>query len=314
MNLAVESRPGLQRWVLGLSVLLGLARPAHAVDGVIEINQARALAGRVTATDGPGFPVTIDQRGSYRLTGDLRLSDPDVDAIHLQSGVSNVTLDLNGFALVGPTACSGTPLSCMPNGTGIGIAGTSANENVTVLNGTVRGFARQGINLSRGARVERVRAISNGSGGIVTSHDCTLVGNAALSNGSNGIDGRDRCLVTGNTANGNGEAGISGIDQCLMTGNTANGNGSLGILGGDGNTVTGNTADSNGGRGIQVGFGSTVIGNTARDNASNGLSITGGGYGHNVLTDNADGRDNSQVVGTERVEIAPNVCGSSLCP
>ena len=46
--------------------------PAGAVDGVIEINQAKALAGGVTPSDTPGFPVSIDTAGSYRLTGNLR--------------------------------------------------------------------------------------------------------------------------------------------------------------------------------------------------------------------------------------------------
>ena len=51
----------------------GLLLPTtpHAADGKIEINQAKALAGGVTATDAPGFPVTIDQSGSYLLTSDL---------------------------------------------------------------------------------------------------------------------------------------------------------------------------------------------------------------------------------------------------
>ena len=46
--------------LLGLAVALLLAllaaERAAAVDGVIEINQVRALAGGVTAGDAPGFP------------------------------------------------------------------------------------------------------------------------------------------------------------------------------------------------------------------------------------------------------------------
>jgi len=45
---------------VGIALALTLPRSATAVDGVIEINQARALAGHVTAHDEPGFPVTID--------------------------------------------------------------------------------------------------------------------------------------------------------------------------------------------------------------------------------------------------------------
>ena len=44
-------------------LLVALAGPALAVDGVIEINQTAALAGAVTATDSPEFPVTLDAPG-----------------------------------------------------------------------------------------------------------------------------------------------------------------------------------------------------------------------------------------------------------
>ena len=49
---------------LALASTLGLAGQAYAVDGVIEINQARALAGGVTPGDTAGFPVTISVSGS----------------------------------------------------------------------------------------------------------------------------------------------------------------------------------------------------------------------------------------------------------
>ena len=60
----------LSRGALGVALLLGLAGPLYAVEGVIDINQARALAGGVTPGDTPGFPVTVSQSGSYRLTGE----------------------------------------------------------------------------------------------------------------------------------------------------------------------------------------------------------------------------------------------------
>ncbi len=84
---------------VALSLLaLVLARPAFAVDGVIEINQARATAGSVTAGDTPGFPVSINATGSYRLTGDLNVP-AGLDGIDVNS--DDVTLDLNGFNIVG---------------------------------------------------------------------------------------------------------------------------------------------------------------------------------------------------------------------
>ena len=86
---------------VALGVLaLALARPALAVDGVIEINQTRAVAGGVTAGDTAGFPVTISASGSYRLTSDLQVGTSANFGITI--GAADVTLDLNGFNIVGP--------------------------------------------------------------------------------------------------------------------------------------------------------------------------------------------------------------------
>ena len=74
----------------------GLARPASAVDGVIEINHASALAGGVTAPDLPNYPVTLAGPGSFRLTG--ALAPPAGQHAIVITG-SHVTLDLNGFSI-----------------------------------------------------------------------------------------------------------------------------------------------------------------------------------------------------------------------
>ena len=86
------------RAMLVYLVAVGVAVPALAVDGVIEINQAKALAGSVTAGDNPGLPVFINESGSYRLTSDL-VPPPGIGAINIMS--PNVTLDLNGFSILG---------------------------------------------------------------------------------------------------------------------------------------------------------------------------------------------------------------------
>jgi hypothetical protein len=44
-----------------------LPTAVYGVDGVILIDQNKALAGNVTPGDTPGFPVIISQPGSYRL-------------------------------------------------------------------------------------------------------------------------------------------------------------------------------------------------------------------------------------------------------
>ena len=54
-------------------LLLALAAPALAVDGVLEINQTCAVQTGCFVGDTAGYPVTIYSKtgGSYRLTGDL---------------------------------------------------------------------------------------------------------------------------------------------------------------------------------------------------------------------------------------------------
>ena len=154
----------------GLTAVLA-ARPAPAVDGVIEINQARAMAGGISQDDQPGFPVHINTPGSYRLTGNLT-GAANFDAISVNS--NDVTIDLNGFTIVG----GGGTIN-----DGISIAGF---KNVEIRNGTIRGFTRNGIftNIStQFIRVIGVTAAGNvghgidlqGQGNIVDG--CTVLGN-----------------------------------------------------------------------------------------------------------------------------------------
>src|SRR5437588_2480577 len=108
------------RWLAPALVCAGLACNIYAVDGVILIDQNRALAGNVTPGDAPGFPVTISVAGSYRLSGNLTVPDANTTAIEVTA--DSVTIDLNGFSIIGPTVCTGSPVtSCSPVGQGRGV-------------------------------------------------------------------------------------------------------------------------------------------------------------------------------------------------
>src|SRR5215469_17235968 len=134
-------------------ILSACALPLYSVDGVVLINQNVALAGNVTPGDTPGFPVTITAQGSYKLSGNLIVPDANTTAIDITA--DPVTIDLNGFSIVGPVVCSGFPVtSCTLSGTGIGVHAGLAT-NVTVLNGVVRGMGNVGVVLDEGGvRVE----------------------------------------------------------------------------------------------------------------------------------------------------------------
>src|ERR1022692_224651 len=106
------------RWLPLALLSAGFCGCLNAVDGVVLISQVQALAGNVTPGDAPGFPVTISVPGSYRLSGNLTVPDQNTTAI--QIAADNVTIDLNGFSILGPTVCTGTPAvtSCGPKGSG----------------------------------------------------------------------------------------------------------------------------------------------------------------------------------------------------
>jgi hypothetical protein len=137
------------------------ASTAHAVDGVIEINSA------VVAS----FPFSITQAGSYRLTGNLTVTS-GVDGIDVNA--DNVTIDLNGFAIIG-----------MGGGGGNGIAST--HNQVTVRNGTVTGMGANGISLGANATVADVHAVGNGADGIVVGNSSLVTHSTVSSNVGIGI-------------------------------------------------------------------------------------------------------------------------------
>jgi hypothetical protein len=235
-------------WLAPALLCASLSCNMYAVDGIILIDQNRALAGSVTLGDAPGFPVTISVPGSYRLSGNLTVPDANTTAIMVAA--DNVTIDLNGFSIIGPTVCVGFPVtSCSPTGDGIGVRG-GGFAHITVVNGSVRGMGGVGISLQGfDNSVEKVHANSNGGIGIDSGG--TLSGNIASFNGGNGIIARNGTAVSGNSANGNGNVGIV-ADRSTVRGNTANANGSFGISVNCPGSVVDNTATGNGGVNLSI--------------------------------------------------------------
>ena len=230
------------------------------------------------------IPLTISTPGSYYLTEDVTAAGTAIIV-----AVDDVTIDLAGFALVGPD--SGTNYGIYMNG----------RSNVEIRNGTIRDFGYPAIYesssiYSSSHRAVNIRALSNGYGiylfgyghlikdctaaengsnGIYAGKDCTVTGNTAYDNGFTGIGAGGGCTVTGNTCYDNGDDGISTSDGCTVTGNTCCDNGDDGIYAGSGSTVTGNTAYNNDGTGISADSGCTVTGNTCYSNVGYGIYASG---------------------------------------
>src|SRR5258706_6236591 len=197
---------------------VGFSCTLYAVDGVVLIDQNRALAGGVTPGDAAGFPVTLSVAGSYRLSGNLTV--PDANTTAIQVTADNVTIDLNGFSILGPVVCSGGFGSCNLSGTGHGVDGPRLN--LTVVNGTIRGMGARGISAFGGrfVYVEKVHATSHGDGGMFVGNDVVVTGNTASLNGGSGIV-VVRGTISGNTAVNNGRFGISFLCPSSVVGNTA---------------------------------------------------------------------------------------------
>jgi hypothetical protein len=222
-------------------------RGAPAADGVILINQA-------TVTAGGGFPYTISQSGSYKLSGPLTAS-ANVSAIVI--GASNVLLDLNGFTIT----CQGTQnpgITTPATVTGGAIIG------VKIRNGSITG-CYSAVDMSRAtdAEIDAIQAsnyqltgilISNGivrgcstygatgapgpfvlySNGISYNSSFAIIEGNRLSNDYFGIVGEGLARISGNVISASG-AGMdirsNGKFAPLIGGNDL-GAADAGVLGG----------------------------------------------------------------------------------
>jgi parallel beta-helix repeat protein len=212
------------------ALVLGLAGSVFAGDGVTLIKQTPTTV----------FPINIAVPGSYRLASDLKVTSLTPDVIDIRA--DDVTLDLNGFSIIGP-------------GSGIGINGASFDASV-VTNGVVTAMAAGGVALGDDAVVEGVRAVANGPhafDGIVVGVHSRVIGNVANNNISPVTE--------------YGGVGIYCASGCLVSRNTANSNKFIGIRSGSGSLVFGNSVSSNFDVGIdlfeQTGYGKNVMENDA---------------------------------------------------
>ncbi len=190
-----------------LVVLVTAVIPAcvSAQDGVVLIGQG--TLGR--------FPYVISQPGSYKLSSNLTNIPANTDAIQIVT--DDVTLDLNGFSIIGPGAGQGTGINTWPPTI------TFPAAHITILNGTVRSMYE----------------------GILCAYDCIVQGIHARKNILNGIRVFGFSLVTGNVADFNGTYGIvAGQQGNTLKHNVVSNNG-IGLGADCPSSLLGNTAFQN---------------------------------------------------------------------
>jgi hypothetical protein len=301
-------------WIRILPLLaVWVAASAHAIDGVVEINQPLALAGGATPGDAPGFPVTLSSAGSYRLTGPLTVASSSTSGISVSA--VGVEIDLNGFSIAGPGSCSGSgsTLVCPPVGSGAGVSG---GAGVTVRNGTIRGFSNNGVIIGPNSRVTEMLLTENSVSGVQVLGESEISRCVVRRNGIAGIIAQDASNVMRNVVEGNGGTGISAGQASRVVENSIWGNDGRGIAivgspDGEGGIAEGNGIVANGDGGVLIDAGGLVLANSIKDNGGNGIGVVvGAAYGYN----NVRGNTGSTITVTGG-DIAPNVCEANLtCP
>lgn len=218
---------------------------AALLAGVVGVSVAGPLtppAGPPAATDRAviqSLPATISQPGSYVITSNL-VGPPLVDGITVT--VSDVTLDLNGFSIIG-----------VP-GSRTGILTGPGVDNLVVLNGTVTQFGRDGIDASQSNACEfvDVHLVGNQFGGLLMGGSSTAIRCSAIGNTTQGFEDfmgantYEACVARNNSG------GFVTSYTPTLRGCTASGNAQTGIVLGRGGLAFGCTSEGNGVEGVYL--------------------------------------------------------------
>jgi hypothetical protein len=176
------------RWKSASATVFGLSLAIVAPSVGNAVSPAKLKPGQCC-------PVVVKKPGSYILTGNLQPTSGASDGIQVK--VSNVTIDLNGYSIIGPSQ----------SGIGVGV-NAAAQNNVTVKNGSVSGMGGSGVAVGTYGVVRNVTATGNGTSGSGAGIQCT--GSA--------------CLVSDCIAGGNVSQGLTFLDSTSgYQGNVING-------------------------------------------------------------------------------------------
>ncbi len=319
---------------------------APTLKTLTEVEPRTAINATNTPGDSDASPslFKISQPGSYYLTGNIT----GVAGRHgIEIASSGVTLDLNGFDLVGvPTM-----------GTFDGVTITVPNlTNLAVVNGSVRNWGRDGINLgiptSSGSRIERLNVSGNARSGIFTGSrsvvsNCTASGGlfgifvalgstvvdcSASNTITYGIAAGPGSTISNSAAYDNTGIGIFADSGCVVVNCSSYLNAGTGIFGVNGVSVSNCAAYSNGGAGISTSSGATILNCTVRLNSLDGIRVSensrvvgntcdsngsGSGDGAGILVTGADNRiEGNNCTDNDRgidVDSAGNIIIKNTC-
>lgn len=280
----------------------------------------------ISATNTPGdadsiFKIT--QPGSYYLTANVQ----GVANKHgIEIAASGVSIDLNGFDLVGVS--------------GMGIfdavvTSSSGLRAIAISNGTVRNWGGDGIDLASGAslgvRVENVIVVGNAGYGIRVDAFSNLRHCIATANLTGGILAGSGSTLTQCSAYLNTGVGITAFNACTIDGCTSSNNTASGYNLGFGCTVSRSAANTNAGNGFSVSSRSVITDCTSNFNTLDGFRISSfclvrsntasdngsGGDGAGIHATNSDNRiEDNNCTGADRgidIDVAGNFIIRNSC-
>lgn len=249
---------------------------------------------RIPVDDGhtPGngaFRYRITEPGSYYLTENL-IGQPEQGGISIET--ENVTLDLNGFALIGVSGSNSgvyaghnttSTLICNGSIRGWGINGIDAYDSANGHFDRLRasGNRRSGLYFGAGSTVENCSAEDNGDRGIFADFGSTIRACTARGNKGTGMLVRAGSTVSGCSVRENSNGGIILADGATISHCAATKNGYYGFWIGDHSTVDACAAAENGGPGIFGTYHLTIKGCAADGNTSHGIHM----LDHSVVSD-----------------------------
>ncbi len=200
----------------------------------------------------------ITQPGSYYLTGNIT---GVVGKRGIELAASGVTLDLNGFEVVGVAGSLD----------GITSAGAIL-LNISIKNGSVHDWSGIGIDLGfvSNFRVKDIRAGGNAGQGISGGHGGVITNCIAYENESHGIQTQRTTSIDNCSAFSNVLDGISAGIDCTITHCVSSNNDENGILAGVGCAITSCSTYDNTNAGV-VAYECCVISNTSVSFSSYGI-------------------------------------------
>ena len=240
--------------------LAPLAGPAPTMKTLDQV-EARIIINAANTPGDANNQFIINAPGSYYLTGNITgVSGKNCILIN----ASSVTIDLNGFALIGSGLAGIT-------------SGVSGPVNIAVRNGSIQSCGGAGVNLTNtyGPLMEGLSVIYSGSAGMKLGDGCVVRHCVVRNNASDNI-------VTGvsaNVAHCTAVGSVNGVGIYLQSGAATdcvvNYNNSYGISAGDNSMLSHCVATQNVGGGIAGGNGATVVSCAAYRNGGG----TGGAFG-----------------------------------